>query len=238
MKYPHIIGLTGPAGSGKDTIADLLVVHAGFTKMAFADALRAEIVQAFSIDPSFLTERETKETPLRCLALDRCLDDGFVVRMLIAYTVKGELLKGERLSLEAPRSPRQIMQWWGTEYRRHQSNYYWVNTLLKRAHYLLSQRLASRIVVTDCRFADEVDAVRISLHGQLWQVCRDDIGVAPGAHVSEVTGAEFRPDVVINNSHSVRHLQERVLEAYQASRTGRTGLVPRQQLGKIAGQAA
>ena len=44
--------------------------------------------------------------------------------------------------------------------------------------------------------------------------------VAPGSHVSEVTGAEFRPDVVINNSHELRHLQARVLEAYRDSFDG------------------
>jgi hypothetical protein len=217
MNHPHIIGLTGPAGSGKDTVADLLAVHAGFTKMAFAETLRTEVMLAFAIDPSFLTQRETKETPMRCLALSRCLDEGFIARMIIMHT-----LKGEPLDLDAPRSPRQIMQWWGTDYRRHQSADYWVNALLKRANYLLGQRLASRIVVTDCRFSDEVDAVRIALRGQLWQVWRDGVVVAPGAHVSEVTGAEFRPDVVINNSHSVKHLQERVLEAYWASCAGLT----------------
>ena len=218
MNHPHIIALTGPAGSGKDTIADLLAVHAGFTKMAFADTLRTEIMLAFNIDPSFLTQRETKETPLRCLALNRCMDEGFVARMIVMHT-----LSGERLDLDAPRSPRQTMQWWGTDYRRHQQADYWVSAFLKRAHYLIGQRLASRIVVTDCRFADEVDAVRRSLGGQLWQVWRDGVAVAPGAHVSEVTGAEFRPDAVINNSHSVGHLQERVLEAYW---TSCAGLVP------------
>lgn len=215
MHNPRIIGLSGPAGSGKDTIADLLAVHAGFTKMAFADTLRTEVVLAFATDPSFLTQRETKETPMRCLAIGRCLDEGFVARMIVMHT-----LKSLPLDLDAPRSPRQIMQWWGTDYRRHQAADYWVNAFLKRARYLLGQRLASRIVVTDCRFLDEVDAVRIALGGQLWQVCRDGVTVAPGSHVSEVTGAEFRPDVVINNSHSVKHLQERVLEAYWASGAG------------------
>ena len=215
MKTPHIIGLTGPAGAGKDTIADTLVSLAGFTKMAFADTLRTEVHLAFGIDESFLTQRETKEMPLRCLAINRCMDEGFVARMIVMHT-----LKGERLELDAPRSPRQIMQWWGTDYRRHQRTDYWVSAFLMRVRHLLGHRLASSIVVTDCRFPDEADAVRIALGGQIWQVWREGVAVALGAHVSEVTGAEFRPDVVINNSHSVRHLQERVLEAYAAGFAG------------------
>lgn len=215
MHHHHILGLTGLANTGKDTVADLLVAHAGFTKMAFADALRSEVVQAFSIDPAFLVQRETKETPMRCLALNRCLDEGFVARMIIVHT-----LREERLDLDAPRSPRQIMQWWGTEYRRHQSQRYWVSKLLAKASYLLSQRLTSRIVVTDCRFADEVDAVRRVLGGLVWQVNRAGVEAAPGGHASETAGEEFRPDIVINNASHICHLQERVLEAYWASCAG------------------
>lgn len=35
-----IIGLTGFAGSGKDTVADILVAEYGYVKLAFADPLR------------------------------------------------------------------------------------------------------------------------------------------------------------------------------------------------------
>ena len=225
----HIIGLTGPAGSGKDTAADLLAVHAGFTKLAFADTLRAEVVNAFLIDPAFLTERETKEQPMRCLALSRCLDDGFVVRMVLMHTARNE-----PLSLDAPRSPRQIMQWWGTDYRRHQHADYWVSQTARKIDRLLSQGLASRIVVTDCRFADEAALVR-ALGGQLWQIKRDDVGVAPGAHESEVTGEAFAPEVVLNNSYTVKHFQERVLEAYW---TSCAGLAPGTVKVRISGEVA
>jgi hypothetical protein len=35
-----IIGMTGKAGSGKDTVADILVHHHGFAKVAFADPIK------------------------------------------------------------------------------------------------------------------------------------------------------------------------------------------------------
>lgn len=47
---PPLIGLVGPAGSGKDTIAEHLVEHHGFVRVAFADRLREF---AARIDPVF-----------------------------------------------------------------------------------------------------------------------------------------------------------------------------------------
>ena len=214
MNHPHIIGLSGPAGSGKDTVADLLVEHAGFKKLSFADTLRAELSDAFAIDLEFLTRRETKEHPISCLALSRCLDDAFVGFMMRLYE-----RTGQRLDLDAPNSPRHAMQQWG-DYRRTQDPEYFVAKTRALVSYLLRERLASRVVVTDCRFANEVEMARRSFGGQLWQICRDGVAAAPGSHVSETTGAEFRADVVLNNSHTVGHLQERVLEALWTQTTG------------------
>lgn len=39
-KPPSLIGLTGYASSGKDTVADIIVQDYGYVKMAFADPLR------------------------------------------------------------------------------------------------------------------------------------------------------------------------------------------------------
>lgn len=211
MKPFCIIGLTGPAGSGKDTVADILVEQSGFTKMAFADALRSEAACAFRVDVRFFTCRETKEEPMPRLALNCCPDEGFVTRMIVMYR-----LRKERLDLDAPRSPRQIMQWWGTDYRRHQKNCYWVSVVRDRIEYLTSQRITQRIVVTDVRFADEADLVRRRFAGQLWQIERPGLAALPGGHVSEVSGSQFRPDLLLNNCHTIGHLEARVLEAYGA----------------------
>ena len=205
-----IIGLTGPAGCGKDTVADLLVAHAGFTQIAFADALRLEVADAFNISASHLMHRSTKEHPMTSLALSRCLSAGFVERMLQHHA-----LAGLTLDLDAPRSPRQIMQWWGTEYRRHQHLYYWISRVAHDIYEMLAQKITPSIVVSDCRNVNEVSMVRDTFSGQLWQITRNGIGVAPGAHVSETTGAEFRPDVVLDNSHSPLHLKIHVLEALE-----------------------
>lgn len=52
MTQNPLIGLVGPAGAGKDTVASLLCVEHGFAQVAFADRLR-EFVRA--IDPAWAT---------------------------------------------------------------------------------------------------------------------------------------------------------------------------------------
>ena len=78
-----IIGLTGPKGSGKDTVASLLRTHAGFYPLAYADALREEVCDAWRFEPLYLIRPETKEHPLSDLALRKCQSDSFVGRMVI-----------------------------------------------------------------------------------------------------------------------------------------------------------
>lgn len=214
-----IIGLTGPKACGKDTVADLLTTHCGFVKLAFADTLRQEIADAFGIETLYLSRRETKEAPMGCLALDKCQADGFVGRMIIAHEEQGQ-----KLDRTAPRSPRQIMQWWGTDYRRHQAPGYWVSQTSARISYLLRERIAHRIVVTDCRFDNEVGMVRKDHGGQIWQIKRNGVTVAPGSHPSETTGEGFEPDAVINNSNDIRHLQQLVLGEFWAHDAGLAGV--------------
>lgn len=217
-QLPFIIGLTGPAGSGKDTVADVLCARYGYTKMAFADALRAEVCEAFRIDPRMLTERETKEHPLSALAIGRCADDAFINRM--GYVLSQ--LTGKAADLNAPRSPRQIMQWWGTEYRRAQRDGYWRELLgdaVYELDYLHCRSDSARVVVTDVRFADEADSLRVlatnldQSEAQIWQITRPGHEVAAGAHASETSGAQFNPDRVIDNAFDMGHLEQRVLEA-------------------------
>ena len=84
----HIIALTGQAGSGKDTAADMLVGACRFTKLAFADALRREVAAAFRLDvdnmQSLLSDRAAKETPTTRLALIECRDFGFIGAVALA----------------------------------------------------------------------------------------------------------------------------------------------------------
>lgn len=216
MSKPFIVlALAGPKECGKDTVADFLVTHCGFVKLAFADALRAEVSDAFEIEPLYLVRRESKEQPMGALALSKCKSDAFVGRVLINHQEQSAAV-----DREAPRSPRQIMQWWGTEYRRAQDPDYWTKQTSARISYMMRERIAHRFVITDCRFDNEAAMVRQAHGGHVWQVKRPGRDVPDGSHVSETTGEAFKPEAVIDNSGSLQDLQERVLGTFWAYDAG------------------
>jgi len=57
---PLLIGITGKARSGKDTIAEILHTHYEFTCTAFAGPLKAAALIAFSDEPSKFSTQEGK----------------------------------------------------------------------------------------------------------------------------------------------------------------------------------
>src|SRR6218665_290879 len=164
-----LLGFTGPAGAGKDTCAHILQAY-GFRCIAFADELRRQVAEAWRIDPRMLTDRATKEWDIPALAIANCSDGNFVVRM---HTLNEDA--------QAPRSPRWIMQRWGTEYRRHfEGDTYWIGFVER---WVQRQRGISckRLVITDVRFENEAKFVQ-RLGG--WQITVHRPDLKPLAHTS------------------------------------------------------
>ena len=59
-----LIGLTGAAGSGKDTAADYLVTQHAWRKVSFAQPLKDGLCAMFGWSPDQLNDRKWKETQL------------------------------------------------------------------------------------------------------------------------------------------------------------------------------
>lgn len=221
-KKQHYIALSGFSGVGKDTVADLLVTHLGFRKVAFADALRGEIAAAFDIDVAFLAQPETKHHPITALAMRRA-PLGFLGAVALTIGNEARTPSGHLLDswLDQPRSPRQILQWWGTDYRRRQHDRYWTRILMKRLVELQRDGV-DRFVITDCRFANEADAIH-AIGGVIWQVTRPGVDASTtneGTHISAVDGSAFHPAAVIANNYGVEHLQQLVIDEFMSLETG------------------
>lgn len=142
-----LIGLLGAKGCGKDTVAKHLISQYGFYRIGFADALYQEVSDAFGVTPEFLGNRDTKESPLRELALANCKETGFVS----AFCKEKGLNSQDPVDLAEFRSPREILQLWGTEFRRADNDNYWLDIVEN----ILTSNPDNNFVITDVRFPNE-----------------------------------------------------------------------------------
>lgn len=192
-----VIGLLGAAGCGKDTIGDILKAEFGFVPTHFGDELYREVSESFRVPEEFLRDRKTKEMDSELLTVERAKDVAFVQSMADG-----------RHDLTAPRSPRWILQRWGTEYRRAQNPNYWVDRTEARIRTLGEQGVRG-VSNTSVRFDNELDLIR-RFHGHLWLVLRVGVHSADDSYASEQLWKTATPDIVIDNNGSIEDLRRRV----------------------------
>lgn len=140
-----IIGITGSAGSGKDTIGDILVRNLpNWEKVSFAGHLKDVTALLFGFDRKMLAgetpeDRQIREQP----------DPYWSEKMGKDFT------------------PRFALQFFGTNLLRNQLHQnIWVDCLEKKI--LESDK---NIVITDVRFPNEIDMIK-SIGGEVWRVER------------------------------------------------------------------
>lgn len=176
-----IIGLTGYARVGKDTVGKILVDHHGFRRVGFADKLK-DLAEA--LDPTL-----TVATPEEG-------DDGTVLRASVS-----ELLScfgsWEGIKDEFPEA-RKFLQTLGVAARDHLGSDVWVNAALA------DLKPDEDVVVTDCRFPNEAQAIH-NLGGVVLRVHRPGIKPANG-HVSETPLPAELVDATVNNDGSLDKL--------------------------------
>lgn len=191
-----IIGLTGRAGAGKDSAADVICEQVDAARFAFATRLKEEVAKAFRVDARLFSRRDTKELPIRQLALARCTDPAFV-----AYA-------GRELGMLGPLKPRTIMQMWG-DYRRSADPGYFVRAAGPARLVALNDNRRA-MVVTDVRYSNEADWIQAS-GGVLWRIERP--GLEPvTSHSSEWSIRELRADAVLRNGGTLDDLRRCVID--------------------------
>lgn len=175
-----LLGLVGKKRSGKDSIASVLVEHFGFTRVAFADKLKAI---AYDLNPE-------------------------ISRSFINHTYRlAELV--DRAGWEEAKDTlevRRILQALGVAVRDHLGEDQWVAAT--RAEIQSLREAGTPVVVTDVRFPNELEATR-NAGGMTWRVVRPGME-SVDQHVSETALDGVSTDYVIYNNCSLEQLQGQV----------------------------
>jgi hypothetical protein len=179
-----IIGVVGFIGSGKGTVGDILEREHGYKKFAFADALKDAVAGIF-LWPRGLLEGDTNASR--------------------AFRERVDVWWSHKLGYEV--TPRLILQKFGTEACRNGiADNIWIAALEKRIHGY------EDVVITDCRFPNEIDFIR-SAGGVIIRVKRGD-DPSPEElskmHISETAWNNYVPDLTIHNEGSKDDLKENV----------------------------
>ena len=179
-----IIGVVGFIGSGKGTVGDILEREHGYKKFAFADALKDAVAGIF-LWPRGLLEGDTNASR--------------------AFRERVDVWWSHKFGYEV--TPRLILQKFGTEACREGiADNIWIAALEKRIHGY------EDVVITDCRFPNEIDFIR-SAGGKIIRVKRGDDPTPEELskmHISETAWNKYDPDFVIHNEGTKDALKENV----------------------------
>jgi hypothetical protein len=187
---PTLIGLIGYKRAGKNAVADVLVEEYGYRAIAFADPLRDA---AYALNP---------------IVGANSFGD------LIRYRTVMDL-HGYESAKDLYPEVRAILQRLGTDAIRALDDGFWLRAGTQRIDATLSgaadraegkfDATGSSVVVTDCRFPNEADAIR-QRGGMIVRVVRPGYEPGPDAHESETALDGYQADLQINNDGTLDDL--------------------------------
>ena len=200
-----IIGVSGKARSGKGELAKVAVESYGATVVSFAAGVKEEVAEFLAFvdarvaatgtpwEPRHLYgEQSDKEQPLVLELGDLPLGmpeiHDFLSNPAMCY------MPNETVAIFTPRA---LMQWHGTEYRRAQDSEYWV----KKAMAKCVGTGPVLYVIDDCRFENEAKAIK-DAGGVLVRVVNPNAPTPSNPDHPSETGLDLWEawDIIMNNS--------------------------------------
>ena len=189
-----IIGICGLIGSGKDSVADILVQEKNFKKISFADKLKDGVATVFGWDRSMLEGKTSNSRDWR--------------------EEKDDFWSAE---LGKDISPRLVLQLFGTECMR-QGFYDGIWVSLVKKHIIDNPK--QNFVIPDVRFPNEANMIK-SIHGEVWRMRRgpdpvwfrmyQDLGIEPTeVHESEWAWANTNFNKILDNNGTLLELRSQV----------------------------
>lgn len=203
-----ILGICGLISSGKDTIADYLTTSHGFKRVSFAASLKDAVSMVFGWDRELLegTTKSSRE-----------------------WREQKDEWWSNRLGMDI--TPRWVLQYWGTDIlRKHFHTDIWVASAENKL-----RQSTDNIVITDCRFSNEIDAVKnaggITLrvergdrpewynyavdynkgerNNMMWAISKEYLRRS-GVHASEYSSVGLKYDHLIENNKSIDDLHRTI----------------------------
>jgi predicted phage tail protein len=171
-----IIGIMGRAQHGKDTVAQAIINA--------------------SLEPA-----------VRIAFADALKDE--VANFLRYFTLRIMTHKQALRLIEAKKSKwkwmRRLLQWWGTEYRRNQDQFYWINRYNERVHDAKDKGI--KVIVTpDVRFKNEYSFLVVQ-GAVMIRVFRPGLAISTPLHSSETEMDDMLADAVLTNDHTLLSLE-------------------------------
>ena len=185
-KLPRMIGITGHAGAGKNTVAEMLqdiIVNSEegefYHLLGFADPLKKGCSHLFGIPLDDFYDKDKKE----------------IVHPVYNVT------------------PRQILQYVGTEiFREHFGRDFWIKRTLVELTNAFANEESVRVIFPDVRFQEEVEWIA-SEQGIIIHLTRPEADGKVGIlnHASEA-GVDLSnvPYILIENDGTLEELREKV----------------------------
>lgn len=184
----RIIGLTGRARAGKDTVARLLIDHLAdrhVIREGFADALKLSAARALGFDGPLA----------QCIEFCDALKTG---------TVLTTTPKGTRTI-----SGREFLQRYGTESHRDVfGSDFWIDAVLPAG-----RDDCDVLVVSDVRFENEAERIR-DRGGEVWRITRPSLSTA-SSHPSEAGLPDHLVDLEIGNAGTLDDLRNVIARGWR-----------------------
>lgn len=176
-----VLGLSGYAKAGKDTVGQVLVDEFGFTRLSFADKLRDVL---YAVNPMIPRSGDPDDFWLGTMRLQELVDElGWQDAKLANYEI------------------RQLLQRTGTEAGRViLGDNLWVDAAFSDTD------PNGRYVVTDCRFWSEAKGIT-ARGGEIWRIAREGTGPV-NDHPSETELDDYPFDQWIVNNGILEELQD------------------------------
>jgi hypothetical protein len=184
-----VIGLTGKAGSGKDTVARLIY----------------NTIEQCDLDEEWYLEMVRDSSNVLSLAYPIYSMVGVLIQADPLWLIKNKDFVFHGLPV------RKWLQKLGTEFGRNIINEnIWIDLLDERIKQCIAKSNPSIIIIPDVRFDNEADYIRSELGGEIWHIYRESMESVIDDHVSESGITVMALDNVVFNTSTIEILETNI----------------------------